>query len=210
MCINFFDHSTGNPTSWHWIFPGGIPDSSNLQNPDSICYYSPGTYPVTLIVSNGTLTDTLAVSPLIIFGNAPAPPTVTVTGGDTLISTHASHYQWYFNGAPIAGATDSFYVVTQGGTYAVQITDGIGCSSISAGVVMTGIFSFLSKGLELEIYPNPASQSAVISWQSAHNGNINITVVNASGEKVYSSPEEEGIKQVTINSKSFAPGHLFC
>jgi len=210
MCINFFDHSTGNPTSWHWIFTGGSPDTSNLQNPDSICYTTPGTYPVTLIVSNGTLTDTLAVSPLIIFGSAPAPPTITVAGGDTLYSSHAASYQWYLNGSPIAGATDSFYVAHQGGTYSVQIGDGIGCSSISNGVFITGIYSSVSNGLELQIYPNPASEAAVISWQPVIKGVMAVTVVNVLGEKVYDEVIESGnSKQVTINCKSFASGIYF-
>ena len=33
---DFFDLSTNSPTSWLWSFPGGIPNSSSLQNPDSI------------------------------------------------------------------------------------------------------------------------------------------------------------------------------
>src|SRR5262249_38617080 len=60
-CIDFVDHSTGNPTSWKWLFPGASPDTSSLQNPTNICYGFTGTYPVTLIVSNSSGTDTLTV-----------------------------------------------------------------------------------------------------------------------------------------------------
>jgi len=154
QCIDFYDHSTGNPTSWHWLFPGANPSSSNLQNPTNICYTNPGTYPVTLIVSNGTFTDTLDVSPLIIYGTVPSPPTITVVGGDTLVSSHGSSYQWYFNGAPIAGATDSFYVEHQSGTYAVQITDNTGgCNSISNGLTL-GV-DLLSGESGVSFFPNP-------------------------------------------------------
>jgi len=194
-CINFFDHSTGNPTSWQWSFPGGSPSSSTLQNPDSICYFTPGTYPVQLIVSNGTNYDTLTVSPLIIFGSAPAPPTITLIGGDTLVSSHAATYQWYYNGAPIAGATDSFYVEHQGGTYAVQITDVTGgCNSISNGFTITGIEELNSNG-DIRIYPNPASQSITITWQSVVRGNIDITVANVLGEKIFTEQRQ------TLNSR---------
>lgn len=61
-CINFTDLSTGNPTSWNWQFPGGTPSSSSAQNPASVCYYTPGSYSVTLIVSDGTNSDTLTLS----------------------------------------------------------------------------------------------------------------------------------------------------
>jgi len=194
-CINFFDHSTGNPTSWQWSFPGASPSSSTLQNPDSICYTTPGTYPVQLIVGNGSTYDTLNVSPLIIFGSAPAPPTIILIGGDTLVSSNGASYQWYYNGAPIAGATDSFYVEHQSGTYAVQITDVTGgCNSISNGFTITGVGE-LNSNDDIYIYPNPASQSITIAWQSAVRGDIAITITNVLAEKVYSQQLQ------TLNSK---------
>jgi len=60
-CINFYDNSANNPVSWKWLFPGGYPAFSNQQNPTNICYGTPGTYPVTLIVTNSTGSDTLTV-----------------------------------------------------------------------------------------------------------------------------------------------------
>jgi len=174
MCIDFFDQSTCNPTSWQWSFPGGTPSNSTQQNPTGICYSNPGTYPVTLIVSNGTLTDTLAVTPLLIFGNAPVPPTITVTSGDTLYSSHGASYQWYLNGSPIVGATDSFYVAHQGGTYAVQITDGIGCSSISNGVVVMGVYSPLSEESQVQIYPNPFDEKLTVTVRGSEQCEVTL------------------------------------
>jgi len=194
-CINFFDHSTGNPTSWQWSFPGASPSSSTLQNPDSICYTNPGSYAVQLIVSNGTNYDTLTVSPLIIFGSAPAPPTITLIGGDTLVSSHGATYQWYYNGAPIVGATDSFYVEQQNGTYAVQITDVTGgCNSISNGFTITGIGE-LNTNDDIYIYPNPASHSVTINWPLPLKRDINIELLNVLGERVYIAQHQ------TLNSR---------
>lgn len=56
--VTFTDQSTGNPVNWTWSFPGGIPSTSNLQNP-VVTYMYKGTFNVQLIVSNGTFTDTL-------------------------------------------------------------------------------------------------------------------------------------------------------
>ncbi len=56
--VNFTDLSTGNPTSWSWSFPGGTPASSNIQNPQSIVYSTPGVYSVVLYVSDGTNNST--------------------------------------------------------------------------------------------------------------------------------------------------------
>lgn len=61
ICVNntvtFTDESTGLPTSWSWLFPGGIPSTSSLQNP-TVVYAVPGTYTVTLIASNAAGSDT--------------------------------------------------------------------------------------------------------------------------------------------------------
>jgi len=163
-CIDFFDHSLCNPTSWHWIFNGATPDTSDLQNPTNICYYNTGTYAVTLIVTNSTGSDTLNVSPHIIFAVPPTPPIVTVTGGDTLISTHCFGYQWYRDGSLIAGATDSFYVATQGGTYSVQGADSLGCTGISNGILITGLSDLTSGETGIKLYPNPVSDELTISF----------------------------------------------
>jgi len=56
--INFTDLSVGNITSWNWSFPGGNPSTSTQQNPQNIVYDTPGVYPVTLTVSDGTHTST--------------------------------------------------------------------------------------------------------------------------------------------------------
>jgi PKD repeat protein len=57
--VQFTDNSyNGAPTTWSWSFPGGTPSSSTVQNP-SVTYANPGTYDVTLTVSNATGTSTL-------------------------------------------------------------------------------------------------------------------------------------------------------
>jgi PKD repeat protein len=64
--INFTDQSIGSPTSWSWQFPGGTPSSSIARNPVGIRYFTPGTYPVTLIASNANYRDTLTKNNYII------------------------------------------------------------------------------------------------------------------------------------------------
>ncbi len=56
--VNFTDKSTGSPTSWSWTFQGGTPSSSTQQNPSDILYSNPGTYQVSLTVSDGTHSNT--------------------------------------------------------------------------------------------------------------------------------------------------------
>jgi len=60
--VSFTDLSTNIPASWHWSFEGGTPAHSTEKNPENIIYETPGTYSVTLTVTNqngsGTVTKT--------------------------------------------------------------------------------------------------------------------------------------------------------
>ena len=179
-CIDFFDQSTGKPTTWQWFFPGAIPDTSTLQNPTNICYYTPGTFNVTLIAANVYGSDTLTVSPLINFTTGPSVPVFTLSH-DTIFCSHATSYQWYFNGTLVPGATDSFYVATGDGLYAVMITDGNGCSRLSDGFPVS--INELSYFGGIKIYPNPAGKELRIK-----NGEFKINTIeicNVLGEEVY-------------------------
>lgn len=60
-------------TSRQWTFTGGTPPSSISQNP-SVIYNTPGTFPVTLVITNNNGTDTLTKTALInINGPNPLP-----------------------------------------------------------------------------------------------------------------------------------------
>ena len=54
--ISFYDISTGNPSAWHWDFGDGTTDT--VQHPVHN-FQNPGTYTISLGVSNGITSDTL-------------------------------------------------------------------------------------------------------------------------------------------------------
>src|SRR3989337_1970192 len=53
--VTFTDESEGDVAHWSWIFEGGTPEKSHDQAP-SVVYNEPGTYEVTLVVSNSRYT----------------------------------------------------------------------------------------------------------------------------------------------------------
>ncbi len=63
----FYDQSLNNPTSWSWSFPGGTPASSTDPSPE-VTYNNPGTYPVTMTVTNGAGADVASFSAFIFVG----------------------------------------------------------------------------------------------------------------------------------------------
>ena len=81
--IEFTDLSYGNPVSWEWIFEGGTPETSTLQNPE-VTYNSTGVFDVSLTVTNGqgdsssiTETDYISVNDEYLMSNQ----TVTTCSG---------------------------------------------------------------------------------------------------------------------------------
>lgn len=70
LIVNFQDLSTGTPTSWNWNFGNG--NTSTLQNPIA-SYFTPGTYTVTLTVTNAGGSNTLVRTNYI---TVYEPPTV--------------------------------------------------------------------------------------------------------------------------------------
>ncbi len=77
LTVHFTDTSGGNPTAWHWDFGDG--SSSTLRNP-VYTYNTPGTYTVTLTVTDGAQSDTMSgdvvvTNPLV---TTPTPTTTPV------------------------------------------------------------------------------------------------------------------------------------
>lgn len=62
--VQFTNRSTGNITSYKWLFEGASPDSSTSENP-AVRYSEEGVFDVQLIVSNETESDTLLMEGFI-------------------------------------------------------------------------------------------------------------------------------------------------
>lgn len=75
-CTSFSANSPNGVSSWSWSFSGGSPATSTDSMP-TVCYAAPGTYPVTLTLTNAggsdTTTDSAAVMVDICSGIAHAP-----------------------------------------------------------------------------------------------------------------------------------------
>lgn len=85
-CIDFTDASTstaGGITSWDWDFGGGATNST-LQNPTNICFNTPGTYTVTLTVTDPNGTDDSVSTNLI---TVDALPDATISGISSFCDT---------------------------------------------------------------------------------------------------------------------------
>lgn len=109
---------------------------------DSIC--NPTATPVNtiaymLIVSDSNGCTNFDVVQVIVHP-LPQTPVITQTGIN-LVSSAGYGNQWYLNGNPIPGATDTIYTPVVNGNYEVVFTDNNGCSASS------GVYFFGSVGI---------------------------------------------------------------
>lgn len=184
QCIDFFDMSTNNPTTWQWYFPNASPDTSSLQNPANICYNAYGNYDVSLVTCNGSGCDSLFLPGFItVFQTLPQPQ--VTQSNDTLFCSMALTYAWYEASNPsLLLSSDSFLVVLQNGNYYVVVSDSNGCV-ISSGFVLinTGISQDNEKPAWVQCYPNPVSDYIQFGFSDIHVF-ARLQILNITGQVV--------------------------
>lgn len=196
-CIDFFDLSSNNPTSWQWFFPGADSTSSILQNPTNICYNNYGSFDVTLIACGCAGCDTL-VLPGFINVYQTLTPTITQSN-DTLFSSAGVAYQWWsVDSGIITGANNSYYIPTQGGSYYVIVTDTNGCDGASNTIIITLVNEWSAVSGQLSTIPNPNEGNFTVSINDIVRKDFSLRIINAIGQTVYKGQEAIGKKQEAI------------
>jgi gliding motility-associated-like protein len=139
VIVNFTDLSTGNPTAWLWDFGNG--NTSTLRNPTAT-YFTPGTYNVSLRVTNASGTNilvrpayiTVYEPPVVNFsGNSTSgcyPKTVQFTDLSTpgIGNTNVS-WQWDFGDGNTSTQQNPVAVYSSSGSFTVtlRVTNDKGC-----------------------------------------------------------------------------------
>jgi PKD repeat protein len=143
--VTFTDNSSCSPTSWSWSFPGGMPSTVSGQGPHIVTYNIPGSYDVSLTVSNANGSDTKTKTGYI---SVSAPSYNMANGSITTCSG-----SFYDSGGPSgnyannSNLTETFYpatpgammrcvfnsFTTQSGNDILRIYDGINTSATLLG-----------------------------------------------------------------------------
>jgi PKD repeat protein len=128
LATTFTDTSTGDPKTWSWNFGDGT--TSTARNP-SHTYTSPGTYTVTLTVTDAggassTKTRSAYVTALPLTADFQASPTVgktplPVSFTDSSVGTPTS-WSWSFGDGGSSTEPNPTHVYTAPGTYTVSLT----------------------------------------------------------------------------------------
>jgi PKD repeat protein len=133
--VQFSNTSSANSTGFSWQFPGGTPAVSTAQNP-SVLYSAPGTYSVTLTVSNSAGTATSVQNNIITVPALPTPvfaPTVTNrTAVFANTSSNATAFSWSFGDGNSSTQATPTHTYAADGSYTVVLTATNGCGSTTA------------------------------------------------------------------------------
>lgn len=171
-------------TTYQWQNNGAA--ISGATNNNYIASAS-GSYSVIITAPNGCST----VSPTILVVVNPTPvPVITRTGSILSTGNYAS-YQWYFNSAPIPGATNQSYNATQNGGYAVFVTDFNGCTNYSAVFMLNnvGVGGPHLSAAAVKVFPNPVRSTLNIKSPDP----VNITLRDLTGRLLMKVDKAEQI-----------------
>lgn len=220
--VQFIDESLGSPASWQWSF--GDATSSSVQSPAHV-YYLPGTYNVTLTVSDK-------------YGDSSISKSVTVTGnpistglvadftmapasayaGDQIQFTDKStggtptSWQWEFGDNTTSSLQSPVHIYEKPGTYQVILnvgdSRGVGVPKIVDYLVMNDapVAAFSADPLSSEFYPVQVEftdeSTGVVdewNWQILREGKVVATSVEQNPTITFTVP---GIYTVTLTVKN--------
>ena len=153
--VNFQGSITGGmaPYTYQWIFNGGSPSSSSVQNPGNVTFNTAGTYTVNFQVSD-TSNQTSGASVVVTVNTPPLVASITSPSGGVTINPGQSvnfqgtasggsgsyTYLWTFGGSGIANSTSQnpgSIVFNSPGSYTITytVTDSLGTKASKSVVV---------------------------------------------------------------------------
>lgn len=173
-----------------------------------------------LLQGGGNICGALDVSGAAIF--VPAQPStvgVLLNVGDSLYLQNAQSaigFQWFFNGNPIPGATNSWYVIQESGNYQVQYTGQNGCIQSSATLPFTYSGGNISVGEQsvfrsVVLFPNPNNGQFSIRGELNNATDVSIIVMDVTGRQVMPAVVLNGAQNFTqaIDVTAVANGFYF-
>ncbi len=163
--VNFENLSTGNVSSYEWLFEGGIPASSVEMNPQVI-YNTPGTYDVQLTVTGSQGIDVFEMEDAILI-ESPVLADFTFSIDENTVtfenlSLNATDYEWDFgDGSIFSNEENPIHEYPGPGTYTVTLAaSSLHCGAISSEVFLLDFLN-ISDVHDLDfikIFPNPAKE----------------------------------------------------
>ncbi|MCB2221346.1 MAG: PKD domain-containing protein [Bacteroidetes bacterium] len=226
--VNFTDMSMGEVISWEWTFEGGSPETSTNQNP-MVAYLDPGTFDVSLTVSDGNESNTFTADNYIVVNTEPAVPGLP-QGPDFLVSYPDEVTTYTID--PVASATDYIWEfipedageMTQNGLECyidwtdwwagtaylkVKAVNECGESDFTEDWVIYVLNTGISEEIANKIFinPNPSAGNVQITWN--HDSKFSkLKIVDQIGRTVFQQAIDHQ-NQAEVRLSGLDPGMYF-
>lgn len=170
--IQFTDLSSGNITSYAWMFPSGTPPTSTQQNP-TVTWANPGTYSVKLTIqgTGGPVSITKQVEikakPVANFTYTVDGTTVTFTN----TSSNATSFVWDFGDGQSSFDEDPVHTYDFGGNYFVTLTVENECGTSTKT-------AFVNTAPTADFSGSPTSGCAQLAVQFSNESSPNTIAYN--------------------------------
>ena len=130
--VTFTNTSSGVVDTYDWVFPGGNPSTSSMENP-TVIYDAPGTYDVEFTATNSVGSNTLIEDDFVVVEDVPvAGFSESVNGTDVTItdsSTGANSYSYDFGDGNTSTDASPMHTYTMGGNFTITQTVTNACGS---------------------------------------------------------------------------------
>ncbi len=214
--VQFTDNSSANTTGWSWSFPGGAPSGSTEANP-TVTYDAPGTYTVTLEVSNAAGTDEVVQTDYITVGEAPDAAFTIQTNGATAQFFNESEggatYQWNFGDGAGSDLANPTHTYENDGEYLVSltVTNACGSATLTDTVVINSSFPVVAFTADSPTGCAPQavqftnqSTGSGLSYEWSFPGGAPATSTEADPMVVYSEPGVYSVTLIAYNANGSA------
>ncbi len=172
-----------------------------------------GSYTVEVIDTNGCGAGVNS-PPVVVTVLSELIPQISISADqDTLYSTPAQTYQWYYNGIAVNGANLQYFVPQASGNYSVTVTDNNDCEGTSAIIE----FSFSGIGMNenvfsyINLFPNPGKGRFTVVAEFGSVTSANIVITDMLGHNIMPAINLKGITSLKqeISVEEFANGVYF-
>ena len=218
-CISFDNNSSSiSLAQYSWTFEGGLPPTSSSPNPPLVCYSTPGTYNVTLVVTNSFGTGSYSQNVTVL-----DPPTITAFNdavidlGDTVtigaITTGADiSWSWTPNtqgtvlDCTISDCSEAevFPVITT--TYTATATTNEGCTASDFVIISVNIpEGGYAIGVPNSFSPNGDGKNDQLFVDGLGMTSMVFRVYNRYGQLVFESTDQNIGWNGTFNQEELNP-----
>ncbi len=168
-----------------------------------------GTFEITYTYEDNGCENSASDS--VIVHSTPEKPTIEERN-DTLFSSPAESYQWYYNEERIVSAAGRFLVPDGSGHYAVEITDAHSCSNMSDNYYYekTSVDMQDEDKFNLVARPNPFTGETTVYFTLENGSRVSARLIDIMGKEavniINSEYMERGANKIDFEAKNMLPG----